>query len=139
MRCRQPLNKKIKVYLETAKYSHITGVTTLQTHLDNSQNNVAKILRKNGYSTAIVGKWHLGQGEKHHPTGFDYWNVLPGQGDYFDPKMIEMGEKKVFPGYVTDIITDKSLEFLKQRDKNKPFNSMVSRIAEIVRIVSRSD
>jgi len=108
----------------TGTHTHINGVKTLGDKLDNTLPNVAKIFQREGYNTAIVGKWHLGQGEKHHPTGFDYWNVLPGQGDYFDPVMIEMGKKKIFKGYVTDIVTDKGLEWLENRDKEKPFMLM---------------
>ena len=72
----------------------------------------------------MIGKWHLGHGGIHDPTGFDYWNVLPGQGLYHNPKMIEMGEEKVYEGYVTDIITDLSLDWLNARDTNRPFMLM---------------
>ncbi len=102
-------------------YSHVNRVTTLATHMDNSILTFPKLLRQAGYETAIVGKWHLGRGPEHEPTGFDYWNVLPGQGAYHDPVMIEMGEEKQFPGYVTDIITDYCLDWLKNRDQDKPF------------------
>jgi len=99
-------------------------VKTLGDKLDNTLPNVAKTFQENGYSTAVIGKWHLGQGDTHCPTGFDYWSVLPHQGDYFDPTMIEMGEKKIFRGYVTDIITDKSIKWLDEQDKEKPFMLM---------------
>ena len=105
----------------TGTYNHVNGVTTLDTPLNNAMPNVAKHLRTGGYQTAIIGKWHLGEGPKHEPTGFDFWSVLPGQGDYFDPYMIEMGEEIEVPGYVTDIITDKSIDWIKDRDQNKPF------------------
>lgn len=108
----------------TGTHTHINGVKTLGDKLDNTLPNIAKIFQNEGYSTAIIGKWHLGQGENHQPTGFDYWNVLPGQGEYFNPTMIEMGGKKAFPGYVTDIITDESLKWLDERDKSKPFMLM---------------
>ena len=72
----------------------------------------------------MIGKWHLGHGGIHDPTGFDYWNVLPGQGLYHNPKMIEMGEEKVYRGYVTDIITDLCLDWLNARDTNRPFMLM---------------
>ena len=61
-------------------HTHINGVTTLGTHMDNRLLTFPKLLRQAGYQTAIIGKWHLGQGPAHWPTGFDYWNVLPGQG-----------------------------------------------------------
>jgi len=102
-------------------YNHVNCVTTLDTHIDNRLPNVAKHLRTGGYQTAMIGKWHLGEGKQHEPTGFDFWSVLPGQGEYFDPIMIEMGEEIEVPGYATDIITDKSLQWLEERDESKPF------------------
>jgi len=105
----------------TGTYNHVNGVTTLETHINNRLPNVAKHLRAGGYQTAIIGKWHLGEGKEHEPTGFDYWSVLPGQGDYFDPSMIEMGSQIEMPGYATDVITDKSLDWLDKRDQTKPF------------------
>ena len=75
------------------------------------------LLQNAGYQTAIVGKWHL----PHDPRGFDYSCILPGQGLYFDPDMIENGERKNFKGYVTDIITDKALDYLKSLNGEDPF------------------
>ena len=69
----------------------------------------------------MIGKWHLGS----DPTGFDYWNILPGQGDYYNPDFNKMGEKKRVEGYVTDLITDISLDWLEKRDKEKPFCLLV--------------
>jgi arylsulfatase A-like enzyme len=100
----------------TGKYSHMNGVTVFN-RFDGSQPHVAKMLRQAGYQTAVIGKWHLFS----DPTGFDYWNVLPGQGKYYDPVMIEMGKTNTIKGYATDIITDLSIEFLKKRDPSKPF------------------
>ena len=102
-------------------YNHVNGVLTLETPINNRLPNVAKHLRTGGYQTAIIGKWHLGEGKDHEPTGFDFWSVLPGQGEYFDPYMIEMGTEIEVPGYATDIITDKSLGWLDSRDPSKPF------------------
>jgi arylsulfatase A-like enzyme len=102
----------------TGKYSHVNGYIRNETRFDGSQPNVAKLLRAAGYQTAMIGKWHLGS----DPTGFDYWNILPGQGVYHDPVLIEMGRRTKHAGYVTDIITDSVLDFLKNgRDRSKPF------------------
>ena len=109
----------------TGTYNHINGVTTLSTHMDGRLLTYPKLMQQQGYQTAIVGKWHLGHGGIHDPTGFDYWNVLPGQGLYHNPVMIEMGEETVREGYVTDLITDFSLDWLRQRDQDKPFCMMV--------------
>ena len=105
----------------TGTYNHVNGVTTLKTHLDNRLTTFPKLLQAAGYQTAIIGKWHLGQGPEHEPTGFDHWCVLPGQGSYIEPEMIEMGERKKFSGYVTDLITDMSLDWISNRDPSRPF------------------
>ena len=101
----------------TGQYSHITGIRTLGDELDPARQNVAKLLQGAGYQTAFVGKWHL----KKDPSGFDYWIMLPGQGLYHNPVMIEMGQKKQLQGYATDLITDYSLDYLKRRKKDQPF------------------
>ena len=105
----------------TGKHSHLNGVKTLSDPLDGRKPNVAKMLQADGYQTAMVGKWHLGHGGNADPTGFDYWNVLPGQGLYHDPVMLDPDGEKTHKGYTTDIITDFSLEWLQNRDKERPF------------------
>ena len=105
----------------TGQYSHINGVPVFNP-IDPKRPTLAKYLQAAGYHTGMIGKWHLGT----YPTGFDYWNILPGQGVYNNPVFItpdgKGGEvRKKHNGYVTDVITDFSLDFLKGRPKDKPF------------------
>ncbi|HXK62430.1 MAG TPA: sulfatase-like hydrolase/transferase, partial [Acidobacteriota bacterium] len=80
----------------TGKYSHKNGVPVFN-RFDGQQQTVQKLLKDSGYYTAVIGKWHLGS----DPTGFDYWNVLPGQGRYIDPVFYDEKGSQVYPGYVT--------------------------------------
>jgi len=107
----------------TGKYSHANHFyNNTNSRFDGSQVTMPKLLRQAGYATAIVGKWHL----VSNPTGFDYWDILPGQGQYYNPPMIRDGRRIVREGYVTDIITDLALDWLKNgRDPSKPFLLMV--------------
>jgi len=102
----------------TGKHSHQNGFyNNTNSRFDGTQTTFPKLLQGAGYQTAIVGKWHL----VSDPTGFGYWEILPGQGEYYNPAMIRNGERVKHAGYVTDIITDRSLEWLQNRDKSKPF------------------
>ena len=107
----------------TGTYSHVNGMYDHYTSTFNdSLPTFPKLLQAAGYTTAIVGKWHL----TCDPSGFDYWDVLPGQGKYYRPDFITAQGKATFPGYVTDVITKKSLDWLRSgRDPNKPFLLMV--------------
>ncbi|HEX2037527.1 MAG TPA: sulfatase [Chloroflexota bacterium] len=119
--CTNSICSPSRASILTGTYSHVNGVLTLREGLDGRRSNVAKLLQAGGYQTAIVGKWHLGHGGVHDPTGFDYWNVLPGQGKYHDPELIELGERKTVRGYATDVITDLALDWLDRRDRQRPF------------------
>lgn len=107
----------------TGKYSHLNGFLRNGNTFDGSQQTFPKLLQKAGYQTAIVGKWHL----KTDPTGFDYWQVLIGQGPYYNPPMKTVGaDGKTttvkHEGYTTEVITGLAMDWIKNgRDPNKPF------------------
>jgi len=104
----------------TGQYSNRNGVYTLEEPLDPKRNHVGKELQHAGYQTAMIGKWHL----VTDPTGFDYWNILPGQGVYYNPTFVTPEGRKQYQGYCTDLIADFTLDWLKKRDPKKPFFAM---------------
>ena len=111
-----------RAVIQTGKHSHLNGVLDNHKKFDGSQQTFPKLLQASGYQTAIVGKWHL----KSRPTGFDYDEVLPGQGAYYNPLFIKRGTKVKHEGYNTDITTSLGLKWLKdERDKEKPFMLML--------------
>ena len=102
----------------TGKHSHANGFINNSTTFDGSQQTFPKILRENGYQTAMIGKWHLAS----EPTGFDHWEILIGQGEYYNPTFIENGNKLQREGYATNVITDRAINWLDNtRDESKPF------------------
>jgi arylsulfatase A-like enzyme len=104
--------------LLTGQHSHKNAVKDNRTRFDSSKITMPQLMREAGYQTALTGKWHL----HSYPKGFDYWKILPGQGRYYDPLMINMkGDTVVEKGYATDVTTNDALQWLDQRDKNKPF------------------
>lgn len=115
-----------RAVIQTGKYSHLNGFVRNGNTFDGSQQTFPKLLRKSGYQTAVVGKWHL----KSTPQGFDYFDILIGQGPYYNPPMLYGGieaeaTKRDHTGYTTDIIKDKALSWLKdERDPDKPFMLM---------------
>ncbi|MEL6124556.1 MAG: sulfatase-like hydrolase/transferase, partial [Bacteroidota bacterium] len=109
-----------RAVLLTGKYSHLNGLRDNRDRFDGDQLTFPKLLQQGGYKTAMVGKWHL----KTTPQGFDYWNVLIGQGDYYNPRMVAMGDTTTHIGYTTDLITDFALDYLENRDSTKPFCMM---------------
>jgi len=109
-----------RAVIQTGKYSHLNGFVRNGNRFDGSQQTFPKLMKANGYQTAVIGKWHL----ESDPQGFDHWHILPGQGIYYNPPMIRDGERVTHEGYTTDLIADFSVDWLKQRDKTKPFMLM---------------
>ncbi len=108
--------------LLTGKHSHKTGKYDNYGKFDHDQAQFQKLLQKNGYLTAMIGKIHLNGAMQ----GFDYWEVLPGQGRYKNPVFVTETGRTTYEGHSTDIITDRALNWLKNtRDKSKPFMAMV--------------
>jgi arylsulfatase A-like enzyme len=107
----------------TGKYSHLNGFYRNEsTKFDGSQQTFPKILQKNGYQTAIVGKWHLGS----KPTGFDHWEVMKGQGFYYNPEFLSKEGEKIVEGYSVDVVRQLAMDWLEnEKDEDKPFMLMV--------------
>lgn len=103
----------------TGKHSHLNGfMRNTAKGFDQSQWTVAKALQASGYNTAVIGKWHLNS----TPVGFDHWEILPGQGNYYNPVFLQQdGSQRQFNGYCTDLVTDKAIAWLQSRNGNEPF------------------
>lgn len=124
--CTNSISVPSRASILTGQYSHMNGVYTLDDALSPEQDNIAKRLQEADYQTALIGKWHL----KKQPSGFDYFSVFHDQGEYFDPvfKTAE-GWKDDFKGtsgtrekgFSTDLVTNKTMEWIRSRDKDKPF------------------
>ena len=118
----------------TGKHSHLNGILDNRLRFDSTQVTFPKILQGAGYQTAMIGKWHL----KTQPTGFDYWKVLPGQGHYYNPDFRTPDGRERIEGYVTDIVTDLSLDWLKNRDPKQTFYADESAQGPTPGVVSRT-
>lgn len=108
--------------LLTGKYSHKNGYALNEKTFDVNQETFPVLLQQNGYQTAWIGKLHLGS----LPIGFDYFNILPGQGHYYNPDFINNKNDTIRnSGYVTNLISDFFFDWLQQRDTTKPFFAVV--------------
>ena len=117
--CANSICGPVRASVMTGLHSHKNGLMRNDSGaFDSSQWNFAKELRSAGYTTAAVGKWHL----KSDPTGFDFWEVYPNQGSYYNPVFRKMDGSRVGEmGYCTDIVIGKATKWLDRRDKDKPF------------------
>ncbi|MFT5883635.1 MAG: arylsulfatase A-like enzyme [Arcticibacterium sp.] len=121
--CTNSICTPSRANIMTGQYSQTNGVLDLDGNLPAERQFLPIEMKKLGYQTAMIGKWHL----KNEPAAYDYYNVLPGQGLYFDPKFRDKAAGEwpnnlvQHTGYVSDLIIDITLEYLDKRDKDKPF------------------
>ncbi|MDG2186613.1 MAG: sulfatase [Mariniblastus sp.] len=109
-----------RAVIQTGKHSHINGFMDNGNRFNGDQQTFPKLLQKAGYQTAMIGKWHLGT----DPQGYDYWEVLKGQGAYYNPILLSDVGNRIIEGHCTDIVTDLAVEWLQNRDTDKPFMLM---------------
>ena len=124
--CTNSISAPSRAAIMTGAYSHRNGVYTLEDGLDPAVDNIAKQMQAGGYQTALIGKWHL----RRQPAGFDHFNVFHDQGEYVNP-IFKTAENWVdddkgkqgteVKGFSTDIVTDQTIDWIRNRDKNKPF------------------
>lgn len=120
--CTNSICSPVRAVNLTGLFSHRNGVLDNLYPFDDSQPTAPKMLRAAGYQTALIGKWHL----KSLPTGFDVWQILPDQGEYYNPDFIGPGGDTVrHEGYATVLTTDFALDFLRSRDPQQPFFLML--------------
>ncbi len=119
--CTNALCAPSRASILTGTYSHVNKVTTLETHFEASQPTFVTALKEAGYRTAVIGKWHLGEGVTHDPQGFDHWAVLRDQGEYFDPTILTEDGVSVVPGYATDLLTDMSIDWVESLEGDEPW------------------
>lgn len=106
----------------TGKHSHLNGFLGNGFQFDGHQQTFPVLMQKAGYRTAMIGKWHLGT----NPVGFDHWEVLPGQGSYYNPDLKQMdGKMKRYEGHCNDVVTAIALDQLeKSKNSKEPFMIM---------------
>lgn len=106
-----PICAPSRATLLTGKYSHANGHKDNASTFDGNQETLPKLLKQAGYESAVIGKWHL----ESKPVGFDHWEILPGQGDYYNPRFLTPQGDRTETGYVSNIVTDKSVAWMNAR------------------------
>jgi arylsulfatase A-like enzyme len=110
-----------RAVIQTGKHSHLNGFMHNGNRFNADQQTFPKLLQKSGYKTAMIGKWHL----KSNPQGFDFWTVLPGQGDYYNPNFLSSKGRHQVEGHCTELVTNMALNWLKEnKGSDKPFMLM---------------
>ncbi len=134
-----PLCSPSRASFLTGQYAHTNGIVdnTARNQQSHKLNTFPKQLHDNGYATAFIGKWHMGNDDTKRP-GFDYWVSLKGQGEAIDPALNINGELQTVKGYVTDILTDHSLRFINQK-RDRPFLLYLAHKALHPNITQRDD
>ncbi|MCK4748943.1 MAG: sulfatase-like hydrolase/transferase, partial [Bacteroidales bacterium] len=102
----------------TGQYAHKHNVIDNDTDLNPNTPTYPKELKKAGYRTGFIGKWHMGHGTDERRQNFDYWVSFKGQGRYIDPELNVDGDRKVIKGHMTDVLTDLAVDYIKEQNKS---------------------
>ena len=129
-----PICAPSRATLLTGKYSHANGHKDNASTFDGSQETLPKLLRQAGYESAVIGKWHL----ESKPVGFDHWEILPGQGDYYNPRFLTQDGDRNESGYVSNVITEKALAWMGAR-RERPWFLLIGHKAPHRTWVPRMD
>ena len=121
-----PLCSPNRACILTGLYAHSHGITDNTDRSERSHQLVTfpRLLKRAGYETAFIGKWHMGLDDTRRP-GFDEWLCMRGQGDYFDPEVNDNGRRRKSRGYASDIFSNRAADFICRR-RDRPFLAYLS-------------
>jgi N-acetylglucosamine-6-sulfatase len=134
-----PLCSPNRACILTGQYASRHGIidNTSRSYASHRLATFTRELQRAGYETAHIGKWHMGNDPTPRP-GYDYWVSFAGQGEITDPELFENGKLQRIPGYITDLLTDRAIEFA-TRARSKPFMVYLGHKAIHPQIVQRDD